>query len=460
MLKRTWFLALVVAHLACGVRPTPQPPTPPPTPAPTYTFGVVACAAAVPLLQPCPTPIANATIRVNTTAGYEAKLANADGYAVFTSSIPFSDVWVSADSYIDTKLGIQPPTIDGRNISITLTSAHFDPTGVPLGALAAIRGGMWPLGPVRGLPQGLTLGPRPGAPDNVIATAFFADYTPNEQYAIIAELKARGYTHVVMGPLVDSDGYHGMYAANDWRGARWSEFLDIAQRFWDAGLAPVVFISPDGWTLEQNQAEFTALLQQPRAQQLLRIVVPHGWEPERYGTSSCTWALWGQWARQVLPNALVAMHTVSDTDAPVGTDTRCNDDDKTWNPGGNAAGWGRVTPYFHVWLTQSGAFADPTGTGGDRDNPTFTNFQNWQRQFDLSVRGSYRDRFERGYAGWPTGSAWGPDKPLRVVCGEYKAYWTFWQHRSEAEGVQWGDACIAAGGYGYLDSGSVAVPIK
>jgi hypothetical protein len=78
------------------------------------------------------------------------------------------------------------------------------------------------------------------------------------QACIVAELKARGYTHVVMGPLVDSDGYHGIWQPNDWRGANFERFLDALQMFWDAGLAPVVFISPDGWTYEQNVDAFTA----------------------------------------------------------------------------------------------------------------------------------------------------------------------------------------------------------
>jgi hypothetical protein len=168
----------------------------------------------------------------------------------------------------------------------------------------------------------------------------------------------------------------------------------------------------------------------------------------------------GQWIRTTLPHALVLIHTESDVDAPVGTDARCNDDDHAWNPGGNAAGWARVAPFYHGWLTQSGAFDNPTQTGGDREHPELTNFENWQRQFDPAVRGSYRDRFEHGYAGWPMGSAWGLNQPLLVYAGEYSAYWKFWQHRTEAEGVAWGNRAIAAGAAGYLDSGSVPVPVR
>lgn len=337
---------------------------------------------------------------------------------------------------------------------------HVDPSKFSLGELAAIRGAMWPLGTASSC-GAVPLGPRPGQADNVIATVFITGYPAEVQDCIIAELKARGYTHVVMGPLVDSDGYHGIWQPNDWRGANFERFLDAAQKFWDKGLAPVVFIKPDNWPLVQAKAELTPLLNTARARRLLRIVVPMGWEAGAgYEYSSCTWADAGRWMRDTLPDALVMVHMVSDRDAPAGTDALCNDDDHAWNPGGNAAAWARVAPFYHGWLTQSNAFDKPTGTGGDREHPELTNFQNWQRQFNPSVRGSYRDRFEHGYAGWPTFSAWGQSIPLLVYAGEFKAYWTFWQHRTEAEGVMWGDAAMTAGAAGYLDSGSVPVPVR
>lgn len=348
----------------------------------------------------------------------------------------------------------------GRHNFFGLKSAHVDPSSIPLAQLAAIRGAMWPLG-TAGSCGAVPLGPRPGQADNVIATVFITDYAADVQDCIIAELKARGYTHVVMGPLVDSDGYHGIWQPNDWRGTNFERFLDAVQKFWDNGLAPVVFIKPDNWPLAQAKAELTPLLSSARARRLLRIVVPMGWEAgAAYEYSSCTWAEAGRWMREALPDPLVLVHMVSDRDAPAGTDALCDDDDHAWNPGGNAAAWARVAPFYHGWLTQSGAFDNPSGTGGDREHPELTNFQNWQRQFDPAVHGSYRDRFEHGYAGWPTFSAWSATSPLLVFAGEFKAYWTFWQHRTEAEGVTWGDAAMKAGAAGYLDSGSVPVPVR
>lgn len=475
-ISRAVVLALAVATSACvgalqGGTIGGGNGNPLPLPGAAVAFDLVGCRSAVADNYCDGAASARFTIAQVVQSGTPdpARLQVGDGNGyVFVSAIPSTwgvvTIRIEANGFDAFQTTAQTADLIATNAKglhnfYPLKSSHVDPSSIPLEQLAAIRGAMWPLGTASTCGP-VSLGPRPGQADNVIATDFITDYPENEQACIIAELKARGYTHVVMGPLVDSDGYHGIWQPNDWRGANFDRFLDAVQRFYDNGLAVVVFISPDGWSLEQNQAEFTALLSTPRAQRLIRIAVPHGWEPARYGTSSCTWALWGQWIRQTLPNALVAIHTESDVDAPVGTDARCNDDDHAWNPGGNAAGWGRVAPFFHLWLTQSGAFANPDGTGGDREHPELTNFQNWARQFDQSVRGSYRDRFEHGYAGWPRASAWSDGRPLRVGCGEYSAYWKFWQHRTEAEGETWGNACIAAGGYFYLDSGRVAVPVQ
>src|SRR5438034_11302640 len=88
---------------------------------------------------------------------------------------------------------------------------------------------------------------------------------------------------------------------------------------------------------------------------------------------------------------------------------------------------GRVTPFLHGWLAQSGAFADPSGHG-DPNHPERTNFENWTELFDPNARGSYQDRFQHGYAGWPTFSAWG-NAPLRVYAGDYASYCSYWNNR-------------------------------
>lgn len=331
------------------------------------------------------------------------------------------------------------PAADTECDPVTCTESHYDPSEVPLEQLARIRGAMWTE------TLNVPFGPRPGADNNVAATDFLWNYGSDDRARIVKNLRDLGYTHVVVGPLVDSDGYHGCWQPNDWR-VKFDQFLDMLQYFWDNGLAPVVFLKPDNWTFDQTVRELTPLLQQPRAQKLIRIIVPAGWEPTRYEWSSETWKLFLQWGRESLPNALCLLHTVSDVDAPVGTDERGDDNGKD-----NALGWQKVAPYMHGWLTQTSTYERKDGITNGKSN-----FANWVDLFNPTVRGSYQNRFRQGYAGWPTYSAWG-NAPIKVYAGEYLAYWTFWQNVPKEESRQWGNAAMQAGADGYLDGGTVPV---
>lgn len=332
------------------------------------------------------------------------------------------------------------PVTDCMNDQIVCKEAHYDPSDIPLEQLARIRGAMWTE------TLDVSQGPRPFQPTNIINTNLLFTYPPEERKRIVKHFRDLGYTHCVSGISIGGTGYHQYWEAPDYR-QKFDEFLDQLQFMWDNGLAPIVFIHPDNWTFEQTAAEFTPLLQQPRAQKLIRIIVPSGWEPAKYEWSSETWRLYVKWGREVLPNALCLLHTVCDVDAPVGVDERGDD-----NTHGHDVSWGRVAPYVHGWLTQTCTFERKDDiTDGQ------TNFKNWVDQFNPNVRGSLTDRFRNGYAGWPTSSAWGPGRPLKVYAGEYLAYWTFWQGVPKEESRKWGDAAMAAGADGYLDGGTVPV---
>lgn len=459
------FMAWLSLTVACSGAFRPPVVTPPVTPKPPavtmQAFDVVGCNLP-PAANYCPGPINTVMTLTPKGVADTPRVQGGDGNGyTWVAGIP--STWFDATLRIEAP-GYNPLTVDvnipvlvatnakGLHNMWLLTSAHVDPTNVPLRTLAAIHGAMWPQtqGDCDNFPR---IGPRPGQATNIFATDFITEYTDDEQACGIAMLKRRGYMHVVVGPIVDSDGYHGVWTPNDWRGANFNRFLDALQKFWDNGLTPVVFGHPDGWSLEQTKNELTWLLQQPRAQRLIRIFVPHGWEPCKYECSSYTWAGYGSWARDVLPNALILLHTVADVDAPVGTDALGDD-----NGHPNAEGWQRVAPFYHGWLTQSNAF-DAPDAHGDANHPANTNFQNWQDNFRCAVVYSYCNRLHNGYAGWPTGSAWGAGQPMQIYAGEYSAYWRFWRGRQEAEGVAWGDAAMAAGADGYLDGGSVAVTV-
>jgi hypothetical protein len=86
-----------------------------------YSFGVVACAVPVAVDAACPKPIPNAIISIHTSGGYAPKTADANGYARFASSLPVSDVKIEAPGFVTVAVGIEPPKIDGKSLSLSLT---------------------------------------------------------------------------------------------------------------------------------------------------------------------------------------------------------------------------------------------------------------------------------------------------------------------------------------------------
>jgi hypothetical protein len=453
------FLSLLVA-IACGPIRPPTPPTPPiPPVVQTLAADVVACKS-VPVDNYCDGP-ADAKFTLD---GFKSWTGDGNGYS-YVQGIP--------TSLVDTFLTIDVPGYDhfdsgtlhpadlvatndkGLHNFFVLKASHVDPSTIPLAELARIHGAMWTVrGPWR-------FGPRPGQPDNITALGFLYSYgsdpahLSDEQQAMLATYTGLGYTHVVFGPI-NAASYHGQYPDTDFTSPEMFErWLDWAQVFWDHGLKPIVFFTGNGESLATTQAMWDHLIRgNARAQRLIRIVVPAGWEPTRYGFSSRTWGAFADWAHELLPQALILIHTVADVDAPVGTDALYDDNGK-----GNDAGWAYVAARIHGWLVQSGAFDDPTAHG-DPSHPERTNFDNWAVQFSTTERGSYYDRFHNGYAGWPTGSLWGPNIPIMIYAGEYCSYWEYWQNRSYAECTAWGDRAMALGADGYLDSGTVVVPLK
>src|SRR5262245_13629127 len=157
------------------------------------------------------------------------------------------------------------------------------------------------------------------------------------------------------------------------------------------------------------------------------------------------------WGHDILPNALILLHTVPDVDAPGGTDENGDDNGK-----GNDTVWARVCPTIHGWLTQSSSFANPD-EHGDANHPDKTNYDNWADLFDKNCAYGYYNRFHNGYAGWPTNSLWG-DEPIYLYSGEFCSYWNYHDNRPYTEGVGWGDRSVSVGADGYLDSGADVVP--
>ena len=295
--------------------------------------------------------------------------------------------------------------------------------------LRKIVGSIWPTrAPVQ-------FGPRAGAPDNIFDSGCEA-YTPADLALGRAATQQRRYTHVQVGPFVDG-GYHGQYPAVDFRNNP-DEVLAWLESWWAAGFAVVAFIGPDGWTTEQMET-LEPIFSQPRWQAVLKQIVPMGWEPSK-DTSNADFVKRFQWARRVFPNALQYIHLPSDFDAPG------NNDDFT--PGtskyiGYAEAWHRVVPYLAGFLIQNG----PYGTSPDQD-PTLK--KNFGDQFRGDVKGTLRDRFTNGYAGWPTTCATG--EPLDLIAAEQTSYNAYWSNMPEAESQAWGKVAMDNGADGAFDA--------
>jgi hypothetical protein len=313
---------------------------------------------------------------------------------------------------------------------------HVDPSTIPLEQLARIRGAMW-TATLGGLPYG----PRPFQDDNILALEFLYLYDADDQRRMLQAWQARGYTHVPFGPC-NGQGYHGMYPDVSFTD-NFDAYLDVLQLLWDHGIAPIFFVKGDYWTTADLVAH-EHLFKSERAQRLIRIVVPGGWEPARE-TPSTVWREWLEWGARVFPKALRLLHMVADHDAP-GSSSEGIPNDQLWN---------NVVHLLHGWLVQSFAFADPTQVNEEQG---ITAYQEWLNSYDVRVSGSYPDRFRNGYAGWPTHSAWGAYRPLIDYPGEYGSYWVYHDNRPEAEAQAWGDAAIGVGAKGYLDGGTVKVP--
>lgn len=326
--------------------------------------------------------------------------------------------------------------------NVTMTQPHVDPRGFSLEQLAAVRGALFTAR------YPLPWGPRPSDPSNIINIGeVFGLANKADRTLVFDSYKSRGYTHAAMGPwLPDADqNYHGIYPNHNWT---FDQFLDQLQELWDNGLTPIVFIKPDNWSCGQLEG-LTQFYSQARAQKLVRFKVAGGWEPSK-GTSNAEWACWLGWGQRVLPNAVSAIHMEADFDAPGN-----NDDFTPGQPNfiGMPEAWNRVAPFLHLYLIQSGGYV----FGGDQ-TPSDSFKQSFCALF--GGRAGIQDRFTNGYAGWPTSSAWGVGKPIRAIAGEYASFGDFWNNWPEATARTLGDLAMSCGAYGYMDGGTVAVPVR
>lgn len=357
---------------------------------------------------------------------------------------------------------------------------------VPVSVLRTIRGDMWPAigNPVPSGYKGCQWGPRPGSPDDILAMDYYDEV---DDSGIRAEMRARykafGWKHAVTGPMIDT-GYHGMYPQQSVVPSqdRWNQYLDRIEEWWNDSIYPIHFIHPDNWMLE-DMDRLAHLYRQPRAQELLRMIVPTGWEPTQYDWKAAYWAAIIKkvlsWFAGAPHPPLVYLHTVSDTDAPTG-----NGDEfgfqigecaaimsmspnelcdhlrvprgTTYLEPSNGTAWDFSLPYLHGWLIQNG----PYRTTPDNDPTLKANFGD---QFDPTVPHSIAWHWAppNGNAGWHPRSAWGPQTPPDLIGAEQTAFTKFWRPSdflptpSEQAAIQWGNVALSRKATGALDGCSL-----
>lgn len=316
----------------------------------------------------------------------------------------------------------------------TGSGGGVDPYSFTLEQLAAIRAAIW----TNRAP--LSVGPRPNDPSNINAIDYFEVLSAADQDACLAHYTAARYTHAPAGPLIDTDGYHGIYPTQGMPSpADVDRYVANMQRLWNAGIMPIHFVHPDGWSKDDMDA-LAWIYQREDVQRVCRIVVPTGWEPTRYDWKAQYWADIVQkvqgWYGANASRTLWCIHTATETDAPTG------DGDNF--PNGNAGAWEIVAPHIHCWFVQNGPYSTtPTQDPTLRDN--------FAAQFDVNSRGSLMDRFVNGYAGWPTYSLW-PNGGVRPIAFEQTSYTAFWNNFPESGSKAWGDVALDAGASGAGDS--------
>jgi len=182
--------------------------------------------------------------------------------------------------FLRVRTDLAQPVVDATGVAQGFTFRRLN-TLASLIERARIRGSMF----TARFP--MSLGPRPGQPSNILAMVAMPFLPQSEQDAAFGAYLDRGYTHAVSGPIVDPGGNHGIYPPSDFTQAdAFNRYLDVLERGSTRGLQWIHFVKPDNWTLDEVQRELEPLYRQPRAQELLGLVIPAGWEPGRFGAPS------------------------------------------------------------------------------------------------------------------------------------------------------------------------------
>lgn len=279
-------------------------------------------------------------------------------------------------------------------------------------------------------------------------TPMYASYSSELRALARREYKARGYTHIAMGGIVNRYPGLGEYDYRD----RPAEYVALLEELWRDDLIPVHWAMVDGpYNVEPRggdegnpidwskvEAELTPLYQRADIQRVVCMSVA-GWEVTDNGwvkTIAKAVALL-EWQARVFPKAYRYWHATVDNGAP------CNYGIDGEGCEGKA--WLAMAPYLHGQMWQTGNaggwnFSDPDSPEARRRN-FLSNLRYEVMRFHT---GHYREGGVRGADG----------KLLDVICGEYSAFFELNSGMTEDEAREFGRLAMTVPGVrGFGDGG-------
>lgn len=394
-------------------------------------------------------PVAKATCRINVgTSSWNCDMTNSDGmcniyvgdelqntqFEVYACGYRVLSVSVNLGTDGNKQIRVGIPADPTRPHDIILPALALDEPDFPVFSREAI---LKFRGSLNIKPIGI---PMPPVNINGCISINGIWHQPDDVVeGIFTEHLGRSYTHGPMGPFIDP-GYHNLTPPTDFRiDSQRDKIEKSILNVMNHKIIPSLFITPDGWTVEQLRS-LEGIFKSSIWQKLAQCVV-NGFEQQgsQYGWSNSQYCEYGAWLREVFPNAVIGLHTISGIEAPVG-----NGDD-TSKPGMSLNEcWGRVAGYYDYWLTQFDVW-DYWWTHVDPSNPDHrTDLQHWYDLWDANKASSFVQRFNANGT-WPLA------KNLIPIAGEFWSYGLCWNNLPEEQGRSYGRHAIDIGAHGSFD---------
>jgi len=297
---------------------------------------------------------------------------------------------------------------------------------------------------------GVRLSVNVGRAGGYFFTPMYASYGPELRALARREYKARGYTHIAVGGIINRYPGLGEY---DFSGNP-AAYAAIMEELWKDDLIPVHWAMVDGPFNVENrggdegnpidwqkvQAGLTPLYERADMQRVICMSVA-GWEVTDNAwvktIRKATDLL--KWQAVVFPRAWRYWHASVDNGAP------CNYDEDGEGCEGKA--WRAMAPYLHGQFWQTGV---PGGWNMPGRDP---NDQAQRREQFLNVLGYEVMRFKTSH--YVAGGLKGADgKVIDVIYGEGSAYFELNDGMTEAQARDWGRLAMGVPGVrGFGDGG-------